>query len=143
MRSRLDEELNVRKLALNALERTLEKDGRSESRRAVEDERRGAKALLEKLRRALKFANATASELEQKIEGGSNAAWGLLFKEGNENSRFAQQVEQYACIYTSRVSNLHFYSPMQYFRSFRDAMPHERMDSVARRFTRNGFEPAE
>ena len=51
---------------------------------------------------------------------------GLTFKEGNENSRFAEQVEDYACIYTSRVSNFVNYSPMQYFRSLRAAMPHER-----------------
>ena len=64
--------------------------------------------------------------LEQEVEGGFNRYWGLTFKEGNENSRFGEQVEDYACIYTSRVSNFVFYSPMQYFRSPRAAMPHER-----------------
>jgi hypothetical protein len=34
-------------------------------------------------------------------------------------------VEQYACLYTSRVSNFLHYSPMQYFRSRRELMPHE------------------
>ena len=57
---------------------------------------------------------------------GFNPYWGLMFKEGNENCRFGEQVEHYACLYTSRVSNLLFYSPMQYFRSPREAMPHER-----------------
>ncbi len=56
--------------------------------------------------------------------------WGLTFKEGNENSRFGEQIEVYACIYTSRVSNLVFYSPMQYFRSPRAVMPHERAAPV-------------
>jgi 5'-nucleotidase len=28
-------------------------------------------------------------------------------------------------LYTSRVSNLLYYSPLQYFRSPRDLMPHE------------------
>ena len=57
---------------------------------------------------------------------GMNRYWGLLFKEGNENSRFGEQVEGYADLYTSRVSNFLAYSPMQYFRSPRAAMPHER-----------------
>ena len=41
-------------------------------------------------------------------------------------ARNGEQVEAYACVYTSRVSNFRFYSPMQYFRGPRDRMPHER-----------------
>ena len=48
------------------------------------------------------------------------------FWQCRENSRFGEQVEDYACVYTSRVSNFRFYSPMQYFRGPRDRMPHER-----------------
>ncbi len=65
-------------------------------------------------------------ELQRAVEEGFNPYWGLTFKEGNENSRFGEQIEDYACVYTSRVSNFVFYSPMQYFRSLRAAMPHER-----------------
>jgi 5'-nucleotidase len=143
VRARLDEEINVRKLALNTIERKLEKEADPAARHAVDDERRAAKTVIEKLRRALKFAVARVKDIEDRLEGGSNAFWGLLFKEGTENSRFGQQVEQYACIYTGRVSNLHFYSPTQYFRSFRDAMPHERQDGNPRRFLGNGSEPHE
>jgi len=35
-------------------------------------------------------------------------------------------VEDYACVYTSRVSNFLAYSPVQYFRAPRALMPHER-----------------
>ena len=49
-----------------------------------------------------------------------------MFREGYEVSKFGEQVEAYACVYTSRVSNFRFYSPMQYFRGPRDRMPHER-----------------
>jgi hypothetical protein len=41
-------------------------------------------------------------------------------------SLFGKQVEDYACVYTSRVSNFLYYSPVQYFRSPRYLMPHER-----------------
>ena len=51
--------------------------------------------------------------------------WGSLLKEATEKSSFGDQVEEYACLYTSRVSNFLAYSPLQYFRSPRDLMPHE------------------
>jgi 5'-nucleotidase len=65
--------------------------------------------------------------LEGDIEHTFNPFWGPLFKEGSENSRFGEQVEDYACLYTSRVSNFLAYSPFQLFRSPRDHLPHERV----------------
>ncbi|HEY3452173.1 MAG TPA: HAD-IG family 5'-nucleotidase [Myxococcales bacterium] len=128
LRARLDDEVNTRKLALNSLERRLERAGLDEeNRRHVEEIRKKEKAELERLRRALKESGEEAEGLEARVEKGFNSYWGLMFKEGTENSRFGEQVEQYACIYTSRVSNLLAYSPMQYFRSPRDFMPHERV----------------
>ena len=59
------------------------------------------------------------------IDRAFNPYWGAIFREGAENSRFGQQVEDYACVYTSRVSNFLAYSPLRYFRSPRDHMPHE------------------
>ncbi len=42
--------------------------------------------------------------------------WGQLLKTGYQNSRFAHQVERFACLYTSHVSNLCFYSPDKSYR---------------------------
>lgn len=127
LRVRLEDELAARRSALNAVERRLERDGLDAAARGLlEAERRKFKVELEALRRAHRDANARVRALERGIEEGFNPHWGLTFKEGNENSRFAEQVEDYACIYTSRVSNFLNYSPMQYFRSPRAAMPHER-----------------
>jgi 5'-nucleotidase len=64
-------------------------------------------------------------ELDEEVSRNFNPYWGLLFKEGAEHSVFGGQVETYACLYTSRVSNLRRYSPMQYFRARRQLMPHE------------------
>ncbi|GFP98430.1 hypothetical protein PHJA_001986900 [Phtheirospermum japonicum] len=44
---------------------------------------------------------------------------------GYQNSRFAHQVERFACLYTSQVSNLSLYSPDKYYRPGEDFMPHE------------------
>jgi 5'-nucleotidase len=68
------------------------------------------------------------SQLKKMIierESRIHPVWGELMKVGLEKSRFAQQLEQYACLYTSRVSNLRFYSPFKRFTSALDLLPHE------------------
>jgi len=141
LRARLDDELNHRKVYLNNLERRLDKEELTDPlRAALEEERRRAKSELDKLRRALRQAVEIADTLERDVEEGFNPFWGLLFKEGNENSRFGEQVEQYACLYTSRVSNFLYYSPMQYFRSPRDLMPHEQAGALSGKLSPLGSE---
>ncbi|XP_030484344.2 uncharacterized protein LOC115700814 isoform X2 [Cannabis sativa] len=54
-----------------------------------------------------------------------HTVWGQLMKTGYQNSRFAHQVERFACLYTSQVSNLSLYSPDKYYRPSEDFMPHE------------------
>ena len=51
--------------------------------------------------------------------------WGELMKVGLKQSRFAHQVLVYACLYSSCVSNMRFYSPYKKFLSFSDRLPHE------------------
>ncbi|WGL58963.1 HAD-IG family 5'-nucleotidase [Pigmentibacter sp. JX0631] len=51
--------------------------------------------------------------------------WGELMKTGRQNSRFAAQVETYACLYTSKLTNLIHYGPHKNFRAVRDFMPHD------------------
>jgi HAD superfamily 5'-nucleotidase-like hydrolase len=139
--ARLDDEVNARKAQLNAIERKLDRNGASgEARARLEEDRKRLKGELDRVRRALKEATEIADTLERDVEEGFNPFWGLLFKEGNENSRFGEQVEQYACIYTSRVSNLLHYSPMQYYRSPRDLMPHERAGALSGKLSPLGSE---
>jgi hypothetical protein len=65
------------------------------------------------------------AELGDSIHGSYNVRWGPLFREGQEMSRFAHQVKDFACIYMTRVSNLLFYDMNHYFRSAAERMPHE------------------
>lgn len=51
--------------------------------------------------------------------------WGELMKSGLERSRFADQVADYACIYTSSLTNMRFYSPFKRFSSTHDILPHD------------------
>jgi 5'-nucleotidase len=54
-----------------------------------------------------------------------NHRWGLLLRAGNDKSHLARQVERYADIYTSRVSNFLFETPFVYLRAPRGSLPHD------------------
>ena len=69
--------------------------------------------------------NSTISELLDQHRKYFNPFWGEMMRAGLEESRFADQVEKYACIYMTKVSDLISYSPRTYFRPFRRTLPHE------------------
>ena len=51
--------------------------------------------------------------------------WGLLLRTGNDKSHLARQIERYADVYMSRVSNLLALTPFVYLRSPRTSLPHD------------------
>jgi HAD superfamily 5'-nucleotidase-like hydrolase len=132
-RMRVEDAVASHRTALNQAERRLDREA-GEERERLEAERLRLKAELDLLRRAARGAQGRIDALSRALEAGVNAAWGFTFKEGNENSRFGEQVEDYACLYTSRVSNFGFVSPVERFRSPRAAMPHERATVVLDRW---------
>jgi 5'-nucleotidase len=125
----LDQELLHNKSVLVSLERVI--DNLDPVKQKTERERLIAYAKdlrrdRDEMKRVLQSALERSVELDSLVENTFNRYWGLVFKEGHETSRFGEQVGDYACIYTSRVSNLLAYSPVQYFRAPRALMPHER-----------------
>eukprot|EP01031_Cornospumella_fuschlensis_P036247 gene36247-43971_t len=84
----------------------------------VTEELLRAEQLAEKLKTHLHNVN---EEYNQKF----NKYWGQLFKAGNQDSRFAKQVMDYACLYTSRASNLAFIYPNRRCRPKPDFLPHD------------------
>ena len=54
-----------------------------------------------------------------------NPTWGPLTRAGNDKSHLARQIERYADVYTSRVSNFLFTTPFIYMRSPRGSLPHD------------------
>jgi hypothetical protein len=138
VQARLDDEVQRRKAKLNQVERRLERKEGDQAK--LEEEFKSTKAELDRLRKALKECVSAVKVLEQDVEQGFNSHWGLHFKEGTENSRFGEQVEQYACLYTSRVSNFVFYSPMNVFRSPREVMPHEQAGALSGKMGAMGSE---
>jgi HAD superfamily 5'-nucleotidase-like hydrolase len=128
-RRNLDAEVDFQNLVLKSLQRMGENGGGTLPAGApfasFEEAKRATKEALDRLRAALRETTEQLDRLEDQLERGFNPYWGPIFKEGHENSRFGEQVEDYACLYTSRVSNFLAYSPLRYFRAPRDVMPHE------------------
>ncbi len=54
-----------------------------------------------------------------------NAHWGPIMRTGNEESFFAYQLDRYACVYMSKLSDLLDISPRNYFRAPRRPLSHE------------------
>jgi hypothetical protein len=73
----------------------------------------------------IESTNSEISSLLDKYKTFFNPHWGELMRSGSEESRFADQVEKYACIYMSKVSDLLNYSPKTYFRPHKRILPHE------------------
>jgi HAD superfamily 5'-nucleotidase-like hydrolase len=88
---------------------------------------------VEALMRELSGLRAELHALDERIaplavqaSQAHSARWGLLMRAGSDKSQLARQVERYADVYTSRVSNLLFTTPFAYLRSRRGSLPHDR-----------------
>jgi len=77
------------------------------------------------LRNQLLALDAEIGPLAQAGTELTNARWGLLTRAGNDKSHLTRQIERYADIYTSRVSNFLCATPYAYFRSPRGSLPHD------------------
>lgn len=119
---RLTERLGFEQQMLNRVD-ALQKEDLDDSIRIARKDLVKARDDIKKERRDLL---SELERLEQELEREFNPFWGLIFRHGNEATLFGAQVEDYACLYTSRVANLLSYSPMHYFRAPRQLMPHER-----------------
>lgn len=127
MRDTLVHELRARQVGLREVQRRLDEAVAQGSAPPTELEvaRVRHRKALDRLRARIRAAEREIDEIEDELDGAFHPFWGSLFKAGPEVSSFGDQVEVYACVYTDRVSNLFGYSPMHYFRSPRDRMPHE------------------
>jgi len=63
--------------------------------------------------------------IADKVDAEFHPSWGAVMKTRSEHSIFGQQVERYACIYTSRVTNFLAYSTTHDHRSPPIHLPHE------------------
>jgi HAD superfamily 5'-nucleotidase-like hydrolase len=125
-REELEDQLRFYQQRFKDLSRRIDDEAAKKvSTAPLESERSRVKRAVERVRGQLRAVDAEAKKLEATIDARFHPYWGSLLKEAHETSSFGDQVEEYACVYTSRVSNFLSYSPLQYFRSPRDLLPHE------------------
>eukprot|EP00934_Nitzschia_sp_Nitz4_P005409 Nitzschia sp. Nitz4//scaffold33_size148984//21076//23231//NITZ4_002913-RA/size148984-processed-gene-0.156-mRNA-1//-1//CDS//3329548382//5399//frame0 len=67
------------------------------------------------------------AELASRWHAAFHPIWGAMFNAGYQGSRFAFYVENYACLYTSKASNLGLISKQKCFRTAVELVPHDRM----------------
>ncbi len=118
-RRRLENDLRIFQRRLRALEE-LDEEGAAHEAEIARNKRE-----VGRLTRRVRSLRHEFDELENAIAHRFHPYWGSLFKAAGESSSFGHQVETYADIYTSHVSNLLNYSASHYFESPRDLMPHE------------------
>lgn len=79
----------------------------------------------EDLKNQIEKLDAELKENIQKFNSFFNPYFGQILRAGQDPSHIAGQVERYACIYMSKVSDLHDYANHHYFRPVRRSFPHE------------------
>ena len=114
-KSDLEEQLDMQKLA-----RQREKHGRSSQADAE-----GSQRAITELRSQLASLDDAIAPLARSAGRLNNPNWGLIMRAGIDKSYLARQIERYADVYTSRVSNLALCTPFAYLRAPQVSLPHD------------------
>jgi len=70
---------------------------------------------------------AVLTNIAEQWHSAFHPVWGAMFNAGYQASRFAFYVENYACLYTSRASNMGLSSAKRSFRTTMNIVPHDRL----------------
>ncbi len=103
---------------------TLQRNRAEQSRRHVAGEEQ-LRSRQDSLRQSLVELDARLAPLAERASQLVNERWGQLMRSGNDKSYMARQIERYADIYMSRVSNMLAYTPFVYLRAPRGTLPHD------------------
>ncbi|TPV94056.1 MAG: HAD-IG family 5'-nucleotidase [Myxococcales bacterium FL481] len=130
IRNEITEQLFAEKHKLRVLERlggeVADEDGAGEE--TVQAAARGTlgdvRARLDRLQQHRDELEAVLQRRTATVDQAYNRYWGSIFAERLNTSLYGAQVEGYACLYTSRVSNFLYVSPSRYFHAPAARMPH-------------------
>jgi len=67
------------------------------------------------------------TELAQEYHSAFHHIWGKIFQAGYQDSRLAYHVQNYACLYTSKATNLGLTSTSRSFRTAGELLPHDKL----------------
>ena len=83
--------------------------------------------ILDGLAREDNIIKQKLSQLAEQWHGAFHPIWGAMFNAGYQDSRFAFYVQNYACLYTSRATNLGLVSTNRSYRTGLEMLPHDRL----------------
>lgn len=127
-RELLDEEAQLIRSRIISTQRQIDLANRRGEKKKAEPLQKNLERLMQKLQEKEDELHTLDNDIKDRLwtrEKAIHPVWGNVMRVGLEKSRFAKQVEEYACLYTARVSNLRFYSPFKRFTSPHDLMPHD------------------
>jgi len=94
---------------------------------ALDHEAAHLAASTEALQRRAELQNLEQDQLMAAVEAVFNPLWGPMFRDRDEQTRFADQIQQFACAYTGRVGNLYMVDSHSTLYAPVPALPHERL----------------
>jgi HAD superfamily 5'-nucleotidase-like hydrolase len=94
---------------------------------ALDQEAAQLKEALESSQIRLEKEKKALAQLDDRLESAFNPTWGSIFRDGYQQTRFADQIQQYACAYTGRISNLYLVDPTTALYAPVPTLPHERI----------------
>lgn len=80
---------------------------------------------IDRVRALLSTIDSLAAPLADEAGRLPHPRWGAVMRAGIDKSHLARQIERYADIYLSRVSNFLWATPSAYFRSPKSSLPHD------------------
>jgi 5'-nucleotidase len=83
--------------------------------------------LMQELDQDVDIIKQRVKELTDQWHRAFHPVWGAMFNAGYTDSRFAFYVNNYACLYTSRATNLGLSSTSRSFRTSLEILPHDRL----------------
>jgi HAD superfamily 5'-nucleotidase-like hydrolase len=99
----------------------------SETLQALDREAGGLREAVASARVQLAAEKKILAQLDDQLESAFNPIWGSIFRDGYQQTRFADQIQQYACAYTGRISNLYLVDPATALYAPVPTLPHERI----------------
>lgn len=84
-------------------------------------------ATLDEVEHDTAIVKAKLKEITAQWHSNFHPVWGAMFNAGYQDSRFAFYVNNYACLYTSKASNLGLASTARSFRTSLEILPHDRL----------------
>jgi len=98
-----------------------------EALQAMDQEAAQLREEVEAARARMAAEKKILAQLDDQLESAFNSNWGSIFRDGYQQTRFADQIQQYACAYTGRISNLYLVDPTSALYAPVPTLPHERI----------------